>query len=158
MKKIVSIMLFVLAFGSLAMADTYSYEYIAAGNYTNVSDQIPVSGYLDKIELSGLGATRTSGVVVATYTGTTAIDTLASVSALTTPVVVRLRVQPTDNTGTVIPSVWSAAGTGGTNASTILSIVYDKVLVGGNIKITIINAHVNAQTNKITFYYEPLKK
>jgi hypothetical protein len=157
MKKIVVGLIGLLVMASMACADTYTYTYVNGGNNTNLSAAIPVSGYLDKIEMSILAATeRTSTVVVATYDGTTAVDTLGSVT-LTGTKVIRLRVQPTDNTGTVIPSVWSAAGTDGTNASTILSVVYDKVLVGGNMKVSIANAHTHASTNKIVFYYEPLK-
>ena len=159
MKKMIVGVLSMLVMAGFVCADSYTYTYVAA-NCTNTSEVIPISGWLDKIELSqtaGLSTTRSNVIVVATYNGTTAVDTLASVT-LGAAKVVRLRVQPTDNTGTVIPAVWSGSGTAGTNASTILSVPYGPVLVGGNIKVTIQNDHANASTNVITFYYEPLKK
>ena len=138
-----------------AFADSYTYTYTSLGNSTNTSDALPVSGWLDKIEVSGLGATRTNTVTVATYDGTTAIDTLAS-ATLTTAKVIRLRVQPTDNTGTVIPAV---AITGAeTNVTTLLTVPYGPVLVGGNLKCNIINDHANSNDVKVVIYYEPLKR
>jgi len=156
MRKIVMGILACLCAVSV-MADSYTYTYSSAGIGTNLSDAIPISGWLDKIELSnGTGAAATTTVVVATYDGTTAIDTLVT-KAVTTPVVVRLRVQPTDNTGTVIPAV---AITGAeTNVTTLLTVPYGPVLVGGNIKISTINVHsTTTNENKIVFYYEPLKR
>jgi len=138
-------------------ADTFTYTLEADNNTTNTSAALPVSGWLDKIELSGPGAGATNGVVIATYDGTTAVDTLASVSSLTTPKVIRLRVVPTDNTGTDLAAAFSALGKD-TNASQVISIPYDKVLVGGNIKITTINTAGNDNDLKVVFYYEPLKK
>jgi len=136
-----------------AFADSYTYTYTSLGNSTNTSDALPVSGWLDKIEVSGLGATRTNTVTVATYDGTTAIDTLAN-ATLTTAKIIRLRVQPTDNTGTVIPAV---AGTG-TNSLTQLNVPYGPVLIGGNLKCNIINDHANSNDVKVVIYYEPLKR
>ena len=145
----------VMAIG--AVADSYTYTYTSLGNSTNLSDALPVSGWLDKIEISGDGATRTNAITIATYTGTTAVDTLATVT-LTTPKVIRLRVQPTDNTGTVIPAVYAAGGTGGTNAATMLTVPYGAVLAGGNMKCNIVNDHANSNNVKVVFYYEPLKR
>jgi hypothetical protein len=156
MKKMIVGVLSMLVMAGFVCADSYTYTFVAA-NCTNTSEVIPISGYLDKIELSqtaGLSTTRSNVIVVATYNGTTAVDTLASVT-LGAAKVVRVRVQPTDNTGTVIPAV---LGTSITNYSTALNVPYEKVLVGGNIKVTIQNDHANASTNVITFYYEPLKK
>ena len=156
MKKMIVGVLSMLVMAGFVCADSYTYTFVAA-NCTNTSEVIPISGYLDKIELSqtaGLSTTRSNVIVVATYNGTTAVDTLASVT-LGAAKVVRVRVQPTDNTGTVIPA---ALGASITNYSTALSVPYEKVLVGGNIKVTIQNDHANASTNVITFYYEPLKK
>lgn len=158
MKRMIVGSIGVLLVASMACADTYTYSLTAAVGSTNVSAAIPVSGYLDKIEISGAGGTST--VVIATYAGalgTTAVDTLATLT-LTTPKVIRLRVQPTDNTGTVIPAVYAAGGTGGTNAATMLVVPYDKVLVGGNIKISTIDSGATGDTTKYVFYYEPLKK
>lgn len=137
-----------------AFADSYTYTYTSLGNSTNTSAALPVSGWLDKIEVSGLGATRTNAVTVATYDGTTAIDTLAN-ATLTTAKIIRLRVQPTDNTGTVIPAV---AGTG-TNSLTQLNVPYEPVLIGGNVKIVCVNDQITNTNNvKVVFYYEPLKR
>ena len=155
-KSIVSMMVGFCVVGG-AFADTYTYTLAAANNTTNISAALPISGYLDKIELSGPGAGATNNVVVATYDGTTAVETLATVSSLTTPKVVRLRVLPTDNTGTSLAAAFSALGTS-TNASTLINIPYQKVLAGGNLKVTTINTAGNSNDLKVVFYYEPLKK
>jgi len=139
-------------------ADTFTYTLEADNNTTNTSAALPVSGWLDKIELSGPGEGATNSVVIATWDGTNAVDTLASVSSMTnTPKVIRLRVVPTDNEGTDLAAAFSALGKD-TNASQVISIPYDKVLVGGNIKVRTINTAGNDNNLKVVFYFEPLKK
>lgn len=154
MSKVLVGFMIVFCLVGIVYADSYTYTLVSDGNTTNTSDAIPVSGYLDKIEMSGPGSARTNQIVIATYDGTTAVETIATVSALTTPKVVRTRVLPTDNTGTAL----AAVGGTGTNTLTQLNVMYEKILVGGNIKVTTINAHANACTNKVVFYFEPLKK
>lgn len=154
MKKALILALVALCAVGIVFADSYTYSYASLGNTTNTSDALPVSGYLDKIEFSGAGATRTNSIVVATYDGTTAVDTLASVT-LTTPKVVRIRALPTDNTGTALAAV---AGTDVTNYSSVVALNYEKILIGGNVKARIVNDHANSNDVKIVVYYEPLKK
>lgn len=155
MKKIVSLVLGVMLLVAVsAQADSYTYSLTSAANSTNTSDAIPISGWLDKVELSINGTATTQTMLIATFDGTVAVDVIVT-NAVTSKKVVRPRVQPTDNTGTVIPAVESS---GGTNATTVLNVVYDKILAGGNIKVRTVNDSTIASTNKVVFYYEPLKR
>jgi hypothetical protein len=140
-----------LAFTLNARAETYVYEVKMANNTTNLSAALPVSGILNKIEISGFSAAVTGTVTVATYDGTTAVDTIVNLSALSANKIIRLMVQPTDNTGTVIPAVVSA---GSTNTTTQLVVPYQPVMLGGNIKVRTINTDGNSIACKVVFYYE----
>ena len=153
MRKIVIGMIVALcAIG--AVADSYTYTYTSLGNSTNTSDALPVSGWLDKIECSGLGATTTNTITIATYDGTTAVETIGNVT-LTTAKIVRLRKLPTDNTGTDLAAVLGASIT---NYSSVVSLDYERIMLGGNLKIRTVNVHANSNDVKVVFYYEPLKR
>ena len=153
MKKMILGIMLAVAFCVNANAETYVYTATIAANSTNLSAALPVSGTLHKIEISGFSSTVTGTVTVATYDGTTAVDTIANPGALSANKIIRLLVQPTDNTGTVIPAAYAAGGTGGTNAATVLSVPYIPVMVGGNVKVRCVNDVGNSIPLKVTFYY-----
>lgn len=154
-KQMIVAVIGMLALAGVVCADSYTYSLVSAANSTNTSDAVPVSGYLDKIEMSINAATCSNNIMVATYDGTTPIDKIAS-NNVATFTIVRPRVQPTDYTGTVIPA--ATATTDSNTVATVLSVVYDKILIGGNVKIYTINPFAIASTNKVVIYYEPLKK
>jgi hypothetical protein len=137
MKKMTVGFLILMAGAMLALADSVVVDVaVTNGQAITYSDPINVSGWLDKIELyQSRGTVATSAVVIATYDDTTARDTLVSATALTSARVIRLRVQPTDNTGTVIPAV--ASGTDATNTTTMLMVPYERVIIGGNVKMAV---------------------
>jgi hypothetical protein len=158
MKRIVSMaaVLF-LSVAFFVKADSYTYTYVNEGITTNTSDAIPVSGWLDKIEISGSGSTRTSTVTIATYTGTTAVETFASSISNNTAKVIRPRVKGTDVYGTALTYAIINGGDA-TNVTQIVTVPYEKPMVGGNLKINIVNLSAGYNTNKVVIYYEPLKR
>ena len=132
MRKLLVYALAVAALSSVALAGVET-RTVAVTNSVAVTITNVVSGYLDKIEISGPNVSAGSyAVVVASYdAGGTAIDTFASVSGLTTsPTVVRTRVYGTTNAGVHL--------TGGESATTNLCLFAERPLIGGNVltKIT----------------------
>lgn len=155
----------VLACAGGAVADTSVMSMLVTnGGAAVTSEQFTASGWLDKIELTtGTTGTPTQGVVVATYTGTTAVETMATVALLTSTKVVRLRTLPTDNTGTALAAALVAvtAASSNTAAGTVLNVPYCAPLVGGNMKMVVTpQAGSLAGTNTVTctVYYQPLKQ
>ena len=159
MKKLIGILAVVLiAFSVNALADSYSYEMVSGGTQVLTTAALPVSGYLDKIEVTPLTGSGTNNIVIATYAGTKAVEVIGLITPLTTvSKVIRLRSLPTDNTGTALAAV-EGVGYGTNGATTMLVVNYDKILAGGNLKIVSTNTGTIAVTNVFTFYYEPLKK
>ena len=140
-------------------ADTYTYTCSVTTGDVVTSAAVPVSGWLDRIEYSQ-HANGTSSVVVATYDGTTAVNTFMSLSSLTdTTKVVIPRVIGTDNTGTALTGAWAGGDTNlSAAATTVLVGAYERQMIGGNSKIVITGESVPAQDVKVVIYYEPLKK
>lgn len=149
MKKVVGLVAVgLMAFAVFAQADTASITVTVTNNQAiTYSDAFLVSGYLDKIEVvQDAGAATTSTVTVATYDGTTAVETFASLSSLTGNKVVRYRAAPQTSAGVTVDVA--------TNA-----IPYEKVIIGGNVKAAVTGtANDGSNPVKITIYYEPLKK
>jgi malate/lactate dehydrogenase len=162
MKQFRLMVLGMVLVAGIALADTATVSLtVTNGQAATLSDAISASGWLDKIEIvNSDGAGATCAVVVATYTSTTAIDTLAT-ATVTTPKVFRTRVQPTANTGTAIPAVVGNGSDALTNlATTVLVVPYEKVLIGGNLKMSVAGTAVSDGTNTTTatLFYEPLKR
>lgn len=162
MKKlalILAVALFAVA-GSVS-ADRYVYTASYTGFATTYSDWIPVSGWLDKIEISQT-ASRTCDVIVATYTATgangSAIETFAACYGLAGSKVVRPRVYGTSTAGAAL-TVTST--TTATYYESIITIPYERAMVSGNVAIKIQGSNlVAASTNDIVIgiIYEPTKK
>lgn len=158
MKKLIAFVALLGMCGLRTMADTATVSLtVTNGQAITYSDQIPVSGYLDKIEVvASEGTSHTTTVTVATYSGTTALETFASLSAWSTATkVVRPRVLPTDTTGTAL----AAAVSDSNSVTRVLNVPYDRPLIGGNVKIAVTGT-ANTGTNTVTavLYYQPLKK
>jgi hypothetical protein len=148
-------------------ADSYVYSFNALTNgETSTSAAIPVSGWLDRVEVSQ-SSTVTSTVTVATFDGTTAMEKFVYLASLTdTTKIVRPRVVGTGITGTDLAAAAAShvAGTG-TNSvvSTVLVAPYERMLIGGNTKIQVVNTSCNGATGgtndvKVVIYYERLSK
>jgi len=157
MKKIIGLFLVALiGFAVMAQADTATVSLsVTNGQAISYSDAIPASGILDRIEVIQSDATATSTVTVATYSGTTAVDTLAGLTALVGNKVVRPRI-----IGTTTAGVNLAGVPVDTNAvTTVLMAPYEKPMVGGNLKMAVTGTF-NAGTNTVTakLYFTPVSK
>jgi hypothetical protein len=160
MKQFRLMVLGMVLVAGIALADTATVSLtITNGQAATLSDAISASGWLDKIELvHSDGATATSTVVVATYSGSTAVETFAT-KTLTSATVIRPRFAATANTGTAIPAVVGNGSDALTNlVTTVLTVPYEKALIGGNVKMSVAGTS-NDGTNTVTatIYYEPLK-
>ncbi len=141
MRKLIVITALLCAFAGIARADVQTWESdtMTTNTHVDVSDALPVSGYLEKIEAWNSCAGCTSTVVVASYNAAgTAVDTLATVTlTTTTPKVIRTRVIGTTNAGVDLAG---ALAYGATNlslaATTALIAPYERVMLGGTTKIT----------------------
>ena len=155
-----------LAFAAVSNAEVYTYQITLTNTQPiTYSDPLPVSGWLDKIEVL-TDAASTTTVTVATYggsAGTTAIDTFATkaITAGGTAVVFRPRVIGTTTAGVNLAGA-TTAGTGGlTNSITATQALiakYEKVMVGGNIKVaTTGTANDGACPVTVSIFYQPVK-
>jgi hypothetical protein len=158
MKRSLVCFLVVTCLGFSALADSQQMTVVVTNTETEISSAIPVSGWLDKIEIQVSGSS-TSAVTVATYAsdGTTAIDTLLTLTAATANTVVRPRVIGTTTAGVALAS---ASAIGGTNeyAKTVLVAPYERIMVGGDIRLKVVSGSAAANTVKATVYYEPTRK
>lgn len=162
MNKILTAILMTVLVCGMAFADTATVSLtVTNGQAITYSDPIPASGLLDKIEVS---QTSTGAVItVATYSGTTALETFASISAGTaqTKLIIPRRVG-TSNAGVSVTAAAVAGSDATTNtAGTVLAAPYEAPIIGGNTKLAV-TAHASAAiaTNTVTaiLYYQPLKK
>jgi len=162
MKKIMCLFLVALiGVAVLAQADTATVSLsVTNGQAISYSDAIPASGILDRIEVIQSDATATSTVTVATYSGTTAVDTVASLSALVGNKVVRPRIIGTTTAGVnLAAAVQSGSDAVTNNVGTVLVGAYEKPMVGGNLKMAVTGTF-NAGTNTVTakLYFTPVSK
>jgi hypothetical protein len=162
MKKMLAVVAMVACVATVARADFYEYSVTTAtGAVTTVSDQIPISGYLDRVEIIQT-AGRTNSFTIASYDGTTAVDTVVSVSALATATdVIRPRVIGTTTAGVnLAPAVQDGSDAVTNNVGTALIAAYERPLVGGNLKVSILGDAANVATTavKVRFYFERFQR
>ena len=165
MKKVGLILVALLVgFGVLAQADTRTVSLSVTGGQAIVySDAIPVSGILEKIEVVQT-ANVTNTIRLATYSGTTALDTYMLLSSLATATkVVRPDFLPTDNTGTALAAAQAAAAASGTNtaATTVLNVLYRQAIIGGIDKLAVTTGSATGETASTvtaTIYFRPLER
>lgn len=156
MKKVMLSLGVFLVVAVMAGADVYTYQVtVTNAQPIGYSDALPISGYLDKIEIcQDSGATTT--VTVATYISTTAVDTYFSAAiADTANTVARPRFIGTSSAAAAL-----AAVNGTTNScTTVLVAAYEKPMIGGNVKVAVTGT-LNDGSNVVTvrIYYEPLKR
>lgn len=160
MKKIICLFAILAALVSVgALADSYTYTTTVTNNQAIAySDPLPISGFFDKAEITTETASTTT-VTLATYSGTTALDTYVSLSGMngTTPTkLVRTRVLGTDNTGSAL-----AAAGNSTNVSwsTTVNVPYERPFIGGNAKVAVTGtANDGSCPVTVVIYYQPTQK
>jgi hypothetical protein len=155
MKKALVALLAVALFAAPAIAGYYE-ETVSVGTGGTaavVSGILPIAGTLDRVEVIPSNATLTNTVVVATYTGTTAVDTLVSLSSLVGNKVVRPRIIGTTTAGVNLAA--AALGTNDYTVGTALVAPYERPYVGGNIKATVTPDAGNSAAGTVTlrFYF-----
>jgi hypothetical protein len=161
MKKMLAVVAMVACVATVARADFYEYSVTTAtGAVTTVSDQIPISGYLDRVEIIQT-AGRTNSFTIASYDGTTAVDTIVASGALTGNKVIRPRVIGTTTAGVnLAPAVQAGSDAVTNNVGTALIAAYERPMVGGNIKVSILGDAANVATTavKVRFYFERFQR
>ncbi len=155
-KMIIGLLLVAVPF--IAMADSYTWSSgtLSTGTQHETSADIPISGYLDRVIIWNTGNTlATSAVVIASYAGSTAADTIISAEAVgTTPKVVRPRRVGTGSSGTALTHAIGAGSDALTNLATqVLSVPYERVYLGGNTKVQVTLASGTTQTNVTTVQF-----
>lgn len=164
MKKLMLTMFaLVLAFGlaQSAYADRYVYSTSITGVTATASTNLPISGYIDKIELSQ-SAGRTCTVIVASYDANgTAIDTLMSTGSTSSDtLVVRPRAVGTTTAGVALTADSTTVATYSSSMSQ-LQIPYERILGAGNICVRLTGGDEAASSTNVVsvgIVYEPLKK
>jgi hypothetical protein len=148
----------VCVIATAAISDTATVTVTATGADA-YSDAINISGYLNKVEIYRTPdpSSAVVNVDVATFIGTTAVDTFVDLNNVATnaaAVVIRPRVLPTTAAGVTLTAVDNS----GTNTTTMLVGNYEKPLVGGNLKLKVGASGGTNATVTATFYYERLAR
>lgn len=155
MRKLIGVLAGLCLCGS-AFADSYTYTLtVTNAQPITYSAALPVSGWLDRIEVRQ--DTATSTVTVATYDGTAVVETFASKVGIIGNKVFRPRKIGTDTFGTNLAHVI----TGGTasNVTTVINIETERMMLGGNVKVAITGtANDGSNPVDVTLFYEPTKK
>lgn len=158
MKKLLTFAAAVALFASFAVADSATVEVTAAGAAT-YSDAINISGYIERVELVKSTDNDVVDIDVATFSGTTILESIVNIDALATAtdtVVIRPRVVGTGLSGTALAAVTGTAV--GTNTTQMLTVPYERIMAGGNIKLKVTAAAGTNATVKATIYYERTAK
>lgn len=150
-----------VAFAGMAKADSISYTVaVTNGQGVSISDQLPVSGYLEKVEMFQSGGTN-AAVVLATYgtDNTTALDTYVSISALLASGKV-VTPEYIGQTSAGVDIAASALTAGSTNAATMLVANYKRKMLGGNVRFAVTastSGTVVTNTVNLKIFFEPVK-
>jgi hypothetical protein len=153
MKKFVSFIA-VIALAGLVNADTFTWSssVLTTSTQVEVSADLPVSGTLIKIEAwSGAIGLQTSTVTLASYAGSTAIDTYATLTVPGTGTNYKVAYPRRVGTGSTGVNLTSAIGVGeNTNTTQILVVPYEPIMLGGNTRIRVSQLAEAVTTNTIT--------
>ena len=158
MKRLLIFAAAVALFASFAVADSATVEVTAAGAAT-YSDAINISGYIERVELVKSTDNDVVDIDVATFDGTTILESIVNIDALATStdtVVIRPRVVGTGLSGTALAAVTGTAV--GTNTTQMLTVPYERIMAGGNIKLKVTAAAGTNATVKATIYYQRTAK
>ena len=158
MKRLLIFAAAVALFASFAAADSATVEVTAAGAAT-YSDAIDISGYIERVELVKSTDNDVVDIDLATFSGTTILESIVNIDALATAtdtVVIRPRVVGTGLSGTALAAVTGTAV--GTNTTQMLTVPYERIMAGGNIKLKVTAAAGTNATVKATIYYQRTAK
>ena len=158
MKRLLVFAAAVALFASFAVADSATVEVTAAGAAT-YSDAINISGYIERVELVKSTDNNVVDIDVATFDGTTILESIVNIDALATStdtVVIRPRVVGTGLSGSALAAVTGTAV--GTNTTQMLTVPYERIMAGGNIKLKVTAAAGTNATVKATIYYQRTAK
>jgi hypothetical protein len=153
MKKALVAIMAVAVVAVTAKSAVYEETFLVTTNAAVVSAAFPIAGVLDKIEVVQ-SAGVTNSIVVATYAGTTAVDTLMTLTDLTGNKVVRPRLIGTTTAGVNLAAAIIADATN--TVGQILAAPYERPYIAGNVKATI-TAHADngeeTATVTLRFYF-----
>ena len=158
MKKLLLALAAVAICTSYAVADSKTVTVTATGAAA-YSDQIPVSGYIERVELVKSTDNDVVDIDLGTFDGTTLLESVVDINALATAtdtVVLRPRVVGTGLSGTALAAVTGTAV--GTNTTQMLTVPYERIMAGGNLKLKVTAAAGTNATVKATIYYERTDK
>jgi hypothetical protein len=165
MKRLILVALVALVAGvGAAHADMQSASVTVTNTQTAISASIPASGWLDRIEITVTGSS-TSAVTVASYAadGTTAVDTFLTLATATANTVVRPRVIGTTTAGVNLAAASTLVTVNEsleTNAvpTQVLIAQYDRIMIGGDIRLKVVAGSAAANTVTAKIFYEPTNK
>lgn len=162
MKKIVVGLIAMVVMAGMAFADSQTFTYTGITNGVTTTNTVTCSGYIDKIEYTKSDITSTSTCTVATWGGSNGVDmadvycTLIATSAKS--YIARPRYLPTNTNGTALAAV---SGDFQTNYSSVVSIPYERPIIGGNCLVKVTGAGGAASAThcaSVVIYYQPLRK
>jgi len=152
----IAVCLCVLVLGWVACADSYTYSVALTTTQVLTSAALPVSGWLDKVEIVNTSG-ATTDVMVATFTGTTPIDQYVyAVANANVAKVIRPRFIGTGNTGTDLAGAVSGASSNA--ATTVLMASYDRAMLGGNLKVLVTNGVPANAAFSVKIFFDPVKR
>lgn len=162
MKRFLISGLVLLSVAVLSFGDTATVSLtVTNAQAATLSDAVLISGEIDKIEFSQDSA-ATSTVTLASYAGSTAVETFASLTTWTdtTKLVIPRRVGTTSAGVSLTAAVFGTQFGTGTNAlGTVLYAPYEKPIAGGTIKMSVTGtSNDGANTVTATIYYRRLEK
>lgn len=155
MKKLVTLLALVAGLFACVANAAFVETTVTASGAAAYSDQIPASGYLDRIEIIKSGDNDVVDIDVATFSGTTIVDGLVDINALATAtdtVVIRPRRVGTGVSGTALAGALGANA--GTNVTQVLVAPYERPMVGGNLKLKVTAGAGTNATVTARFYFE----
>jgi len=161
MKRFLVALLVLTICAAFVQADTASISLtVTNGQAATLSDAVLISGEIDKIEFTQDSA-ATSTVTLASYSGTTAVETFASLTGLATAtkLVIPRRVGTT-SAGVSLTGVVGSGSDALTNlVTTVLMAPYERPIAGGTIKMSVTGtANDGANTVSALIYYKRLEK
>jgi len=130
----------------------------AVGATAAYSEPINISGYLERVEFNSASDGATNTFTLATYKGTTAQQKFVEFSTASTGT--QYKVVSPRVVGTTIAGVaLDAVATGTNQATQVLSVPYERMMIGGNVKLALSPALTNTTTTvEAVLYYERAKK
>lgn len=156
MKKLIGVIGAVAMAGGLAFSESITVSVTATNSQTSYSAAVPIHGVIDKVEYVKTGNSQ-ADIVVASFDGTTAIDTFVSklnLAAGTQTGVVRPRVIGTTTAGVDITAATNAVGV----TATALVAAYEAPMAGGNVKVKLVNDESTNVTASVTIFFKPVQR